>query len=347
MDIRSNPEQIDPAWMTNVLQARCPGCEVTGLSGESIGTGQVGENVRFTLTGHGVPPSVVGKFPSLDPVSKQTGILQRNYVREVFFYQSLQETVNIQTPLIYHAEIDPASHEFVLLMEDLAPGVQGDQLQGCSVDQAALALEQLAHLQGPKWGDEALAKHDLLLGSTDRQDSTMITELYKGLMPGYLDRYGAQLTDGEVAATEQLLELIPTYQALYGNKPPVLIHVDYRLDNMMFGGPYPLTVVDWQSLTMGCPLNDVSYFMGTSLLGPDRDQEEAALIRHYLGVLKSYGVDLKFDDAFAYYRNYAPAGMIMALIASMIVGETERGNDMFMVMAKRSIEMSRSLGVLN
>ena len=45
MDIRSNPEQIDPAWMTNVLQARCPGCEVTGLSGESIGTGQVGENV--------------------------------------------------------------------------------------------------------------------------------------------------------------------------------------------------------------------------------------------------------------------------------------------------------------
>ena len=87
--------------------------------------------------------------------------------------------------------------------------------------------------------------------------------------------------------------------------------------------------------------------MGTSLLGPDRDQEEAALIRHYLGVLKSYGVDLKFDHAFAYYRNYAPAGMIMALIASMIVGETERGNDMFMVMAKRSIEMSRSLGVLN
>ena len=113
MDIRSNPDQIDPAWMTNVLQARCPGCEVTGLSGESIGTGQVGENVRFTLTGHGVPPSVVGKFPSLDPVSKQTGILQRNYVREVFFYQSLQEAVNIQTPLIYHAEIDPASHEFV------------------------------------------------------------------------------------------------------------------------------------------------------------------------------------------------------------------------------------------
>jgi hypothetical protein len=32
--------------------------------------------------------------------------------------------------------------------------------------------------------------------------------------------------------------------------------------------------------------------------------------------------------------------MIMALIASMIVGETPRGNDMFMVMAKGSIALA-------
>jgi hypothetical protein len=31
----------------------------------------------------------------------------------------------------------------------------------------------------------------------------------------------------------------------------------------------------------------------------------------------------------------------------MIVGETERGNDMFMAMAKRSIAMAQSLEVLN
>jgi hypothetical protein len=38
--------------------------------------------------------------------------------------------------------------------------------------------------------------------------------------------------------------------------------------------------------------------------------------------------------------------MIMAVIASMIVGETERGNDMFMVMAKRSAHMSRELDAI-
>ena len=346
MELRSDPSTIDASWLTQVLQNRYPGGSVDQVDSASIGTGQVGENVRFSLRGQGIPESVVGKFPSLDPVSKQTGILQRNYVREIFFYQALQSEVKIQTPVIHHAAIDPETHEFVLIMEDLAPGQQGDQLAGCSVDQAALALEQLAHLQGPKWGDEALARHDLLMGAGAADGASLLTELYQNLMPGYLARYQDTLSPLEVTATEGLLERLPSYQSLYANEPPVLIHVDYRLDNMMFGGPYPLTVVDWQSLSMGCPLNDVSYFLGTSLLTSDRQKEERALIRHYLEVLGSYKVDLKFDQAFDYYRNYAPAGMIMALIASMIVGETDRGNDMFMAMAQRSIAMSRDLDVL-
>ena len=90
---------------------------------------------------------------------------------------------------------------------------------------------------------------------------------------------------------------------------------------------------------MGCPIQDVSYFMGTSLTIDVRQKEERALINHYLDVLNYYGANLSFDDCFRYYVNFAPAGMIMALIASMIVGETERGNDMFMVMAKGSIAL--------
>jgi hypothetical protein len=35
--------------------------------------------------------------------------------------------------------------------------------------------------------------------------------------------------------------------------------------------------------------------------------------------------------------------LIMAVIASMIVGETDRGNDMFMAMATRSSQMSSEL----
>ena len=103
----------------------------------------------------------------------------------------------------------------------------------------------------------------------------------------------------------------------------------------MFGGPYPLTVVDWQSY-FGLPNSRCELFHGHLARVGCSPKGRAAPIKHYLDVLNHYGAD-SFDDCFRYYVNFAPAGMIMALIASMIVGETERGNDIFMVMAKGSI----------
>ena len=342
--IISNPEEISVDWLNSIFARQGMGT-ISAFTSESIGTGQVGENVRFKLTGTDIPESIVGKFPSLDPVSRQTGIVQRNYLKEVFFYRQVQATVDIQTPIIFFAAIEESNHDFVILMEDLAPGQQGDQLEGCTSDQVALALEQLARLQGPRWGDLELARHPMLAGGSDTgADKNLLVQFYDGVKPGYLDRYQHRLSEWDLSATERLSGFLPDYQAIYTDKPPVLIHVDYRLDNMMFGGAYPLTVVDWQSLTTGCPVADVSYFLGTSLLPELRAKEERALLGVYLDVLKSYGVDLRLDDCLRYYQNYAPAGMIMAVIASMIVGETPRGNDMFMAMATRSATMCSDLG---
>ena len=332
---------ITTTWLNEILRLAGIEGKVTEFDATSIGTGQVGENVRFKLKGDNVPQSIVGKFPSTDPVSKQTGIDQKNYLREVFFYREIQHTVDIQTPKVLFTDIDENTHDFVIMMEDLAPGRQGDQLAGCSVEDAALALEQLARLQGPRWGDAALLEYPLLTGTS--QDTQLLKELYQALKPGFLERYAHRLGDEYIDVVRRVGESLHTYNDLYTG-PPGLIHIDYRLDNMMFGGPYPLTVVDWQSLSTGCPVADASYFLGTSVLPEARRAEERALLRHYLDVLRGYGVDWSEDDCLACYRNYAPAGLIMAVIASMIVGETERGNDMFMAMATRSAQMCLDLG---
>ena len=63
----------------------------------------------------------------------------------------------------------------------------------------------------------------------------------------------------------------------------------------------------------------------------------------YLETLQGYGVELDWATCWSLYSRYAPAGLHMAVVASMIVGETERGNDMFMTMAKRSIAMCQTL----
>ena len=65
------------------------------------------------------------------------------------YYQQIEPTVDIRTPKIYFSAINlDQADEFVLMMEDLTPGVQGDQLAGCNADQAALAITELAGLSG-------------------------------------------------------------------------------------------------------------------------------------------------------------------------------------------------------
>ncbi|NKB99317.1 MAG: phosphotransferase [Pseudomonadales bacterium] len=343
MPVVAHPSQVTPEWLTNVLRDCGFTGSVSDIAWQDIGAGQVGDNARFDLQVDGdLPTSVVGKFPSSDPVSKQTGIDGRNYAREVFFYTELAHSVDIQTPQVFTTEFDPSNHDFVVLMEDLAPGTQIDQMSECTVDEAALALEQLAKLHGPRWADTTLDQHHLL--QRDPTATTDIGDLYQMVQPGFLERYQERLNEFDVIVVDRFGHLQNAYHDHTSDQ--TLIHIDYRLDNMIFGGPYPLTVIDWQSINIGCAFNDVSYFMGTSLSPERRAASERDLLKHYLEILASYQVILDWDSSWRLYRHYAPAGLTMAVIASMIVGETDRGNEMFMTMAKRSIAMSEDLDAL-
>ena len=339
MPIPAHPDQVTPGWLTARLNHAGLAGTVSEVAWQNIGAGQLGENARFTITGNGdLPPTLVGKFPSTNPLSRHLAVQLKNYAREVFFYTELCPTLHIQTPHCFAAEFDPDSHDFVLLMEDLAPGVQIDQMSECSTDQAALALEELAKLHGPRWGDVQLQNLPLLAPSRLDDGGESAHPL---LFAAFMHRYGDRLNPEQVAAVNRFAE----GYAAYGNveAPETVIHIDYRLDNMMFGGPHPLAVFDWQSVNRGNPWVDVSYFMGTSISPERRARNERRLLKHYLDVLGSYGVSLNAHHCWALYRHFAPAGLNMAVLVSTLVGETERGNDMFMAMATRSIRMCLDL----
>lgn len=339
MSVPASPDQVSPEWLTSKLNARGLSGTVKEISWQSIGAGQVGENARFTVSGDGdVPSTLVGKFPSTNLMSKHLGIQLNNYAREVFFYSELANTLDIQVPDCLVAEIDSTNHDFIILMEDLAPAVQIDQMSECSTDQAALALEELAKLHGPRWGDPGLAKLPLL---APIRMETPEPPPYEMFLDAFNQRYGSRLTQAERAAAQTFGQVQEAYASVDTSK--TVIHIDYRLDNMMFGGPHPLTVFDWQSVNHGHAFQDVSYFMGTSVGTKQRSRNERALLTHYLDVLRRYDVEVSWDECWRHYRHFAPAGLNMAVIVSTLVGETERGNDMFMTMARRSIAMCEDL----
>ena len=71
------------------------------------------------------------------------------YEVEVGFYNDVASTVDVRTPRCHLAAIDLETHDFVLLLDDLAPARQGDQLAGCDVDLAERVLDQAAAFHAP------------------------------------------------------------------------------------------------------------------------------------------------------------------------------------------------------
>jgi hypothetical protein len=332
---------INARWLTERLNEAGHAVIVTGFTAKRIGTGQIGKCIRYALdlTGEteGAPKSLVGKFPSDDEVSRATGVMLKNFIKEVSFYQQLQERLTIATPKCYFAAIDGEGPDFALLLEDLSPAVQGDQLAGCSVDVARASVLELVGLHAPSWNDETLRGKDWL-GEPDAESTALNRALYQGNIDGFADRYGPNLKEDELAIIREVAGAEPPMGDMLPT-PFSLVHIDYRLDNLLIdetSSPPKITAVDWQSISLGSPLADVAYFLGAGLRSETRRQVEEKIVRAYHSALQGAGIkDYGWEACWTDYRKGVFAGFFVTVIASMIVERTERGDEMFLTMARR------------
>ncbi len=347
--IVTDPAAVTPEWVTAVLRSAGHDVTVTAVETTRVGTGQMAHNERFTLTyagdPGGAPRTIVGKFPSTDPTSRASGA-SGAYAAEVRFYLELAPTVAIRTPAcIYGAHDD--SGDFILVLEDLAPAQQGDQIRGCTVAEAELAVENLAGLHGPRWNDPSLREITWVAGGGGSADRAAGLAQYMDLATApFVDRYRDRLSAEDAAL---LLRFAPVAGAWATGRPEPFapVHGDYRLDNLLFGtaeGGYPVATVDWQTLAIGLPLNDLAFFLGNSLLTEDRRTHEQALVERYHAALAAHGVtDHPFAACWDDYRYAQFHGLIITVLGSMAVVQTDRGDDMFMAMASRHCAAIRDL----
>jgi aminoglycoside/choline kinase family phosphotransferase len=345
------PDELTPAFVTDCLRAAGhERVEVRALRGARIGTGQIGQCIRYELEfagdADGAPRTLVGKFPSDDPTTRQTGVQLRNFLKEVSFYQQLQGRLGIRTPRCYHADIEGEGPVHLLLLEDLAPATQGDQLAGCSGEVARAAVQELVGLHAPTWCDTGLRDLDWL-GAADAITVQIGRALYQAQLPAFLERFRARLEPDEAAIIERVA----------GSKGPpfevlgdifAVIHVDYRLDNLLIDeaqSPPAIGVVDWQSPTLGNPLVDVAYFLGAGLLPAARRELERDIVADYhRGIVKA-GVDgYDWERCWNDYRRGVFSGFAVTVIAAPMVQQTERGDQMFTAMARRHARHALDLG---
>jgi hypothetical protein len=327
------PSDLTPSWLTAAIGAG----DVAAFEVERIGTGQMSEcyRVRLSYAGGGPgPESVVLKVAASDPVSRQTGLALGLYEREVRFYGDIAPRLHGPIAHCYHAAVDTSTGVFDLLLGDAGPAVVGDEIAGATVEEATLAVVELGRLHGPLLGDTSLAEAPWFNREAPLNQS-MITALY----PGFLDRYGDQIAPAHRMVCERLVGAFDAYLAAESARGGMkgLVHGDYRLDNLLFGvegADRALTVVDWQTVSWGPALTDLAYFLGCSLPTEDRRAQYDALLQAYHEAL---GPDapLTFADVSEGVRRQSFFGVMMAIVSSMLVERTERGDRMFMTMLQR------------
>jgi aminoglycoside/choline kinase family phosphotransferase len=342
IDIADTPEALTAAWLTNALRAsgQLTDESVNGVEPTPVGTGQMCDSVRLRLDYDrptDAPTTMVAKLPAADETSRATALSLRSYENEVRFYQQLAADLPVRTPGVFYADIDVETASFILLLEDMAPARQGDQLAGCTPDEAKIAVDELVRLHAPRWDDPSLTSLEWLHRDRDASQQFMLM-LLPTLWDGFRDRYIADLEPDVHTAGDALFARLDGY-LLADSQPWSIVHGDYRLDNLLFDpspGGVPIAVVDWQTCTHGPALQDVAYFIGAGLKAPERRQVEDDLVRSYHTDLLAGGVhDYDWDRCWRDYRRGAWAGLVMAVAASMLVERTDRGDQMFLTMASR------------
>jgi hypothetical protein len=293
------------------------------------------ECYRVGLTypdGDSGPTSVVLKVAATDPVSRQTGMALGLYEREVRFYTDIAPGLGGPVAPCHHAGFNSDTGAFHLLLGDAGPAVVGDEIRGATIEQAALALAELGRLHGPLLGDPAMAQADWL-----NRESPMNQALIGQLYAAFSARYRDQIAPQHREVCERLVGSFDGYLDSAAGGLHGLVHGDYRLDNMLFGEPgadRPLTVVDWQTVTWGPAMTDVAYFLGCALADEHRRDQYDALLRAYHDAL---GPDtaISLDDVRDGVRRASFFGVMMAIVSSMLVEQTDRGDEMFMVLVRR------------
>jgi aminoglycoside phosphotransferase (APT) family kinase protein len=337
-------EEIDATWLTEALRASGAidaGTKVTDVDIDPVaaGIGFMGEVARITPTyeGGSGPVTVVAKIPTQDPHVRELLAPARVFEREARFYQHLAPHLDV-TPTAHHVGADEEAGDYILLLEDLGHLRVGDQIEGASADDAAAALEALAHLHAAFWTSPRLDELDWM-PRIDDAGMKIGKEIYAASLPGFLQVFGDVLADvdADMEVVERFSENVHQLMDRFGAMPHTIVHFDYRLDNLFFGGDVGpgVTMIDFQASTKGGGAYDVGYFLSQNLPVDVRRRHEDDLLRQYHDVLVADGVEnYPLDQLRADYRAGVLYGWIIPVYA---VGTLDSSSERAMMLWREVI----------
>ena len=320
---------------------------ITHTDWQPIGTGQVGDSARFSLSCDSEwngPATLAGKFPAADLTSRSTASMFGLYRKEVEFYRQVAPILDVRVPQVHFAGLSEDGSDFILLFEDLGPARGGNQLNSCSIEDAREAICQAAAIHAPSWNNPAILEAEWIRPPPDLGEK--VGAMYPQAQAIFRERYAGTLEPEFMAVCEELAETAPLWFKR-DDPPQCLVHGDFRLDNMLFdikGGVEPIAVLDWQTVTIGNAMTDIGYFLGCGIGDDLRRAHEDELLGLYCAEMTRRGVPLTQADIWQDYTIGALHGVSTAVFSAAFVERTERGDANFLSMARGACALAAEHG---
>lgn len=343
------PQEISPQWLTAALTEGgvLSGGRVTSISLQDIGAGAgfFGQLAKMAVEyegASGAPASMIVKVPTVLAQSREVGNLFRFYEREIEFYRQVAPQMRIRTPRMYYSYMDVAGDEYFLLLEDLAAARPGDEVAGCSIQDAEIALTELAKYHAQWWEHPQLETMDWMpfVNAPVHQSAE---QSYNQAWEPFAQAFGERIPSSVMPLCEEMKTHVIDLLNLFEPGPRTIIHGDYRLDNLFFDHPdgSPVLAIDWQISSRGRGMFDVAYFLSSCIEPAERRAHEQRLVRHWYDIVtdgsgrKSY----TWDEAWLNYRQ----GVLYTNIYTVIgIGSLDAANERGMALFHKWIERRTS-----
>ncbi|MGV1089066.1 MAG: phosphotransferase family protein, partial [Mycobacterium sp.] len=261
---------------------------------------------RAHLEGVGVPKSVVVKLPTLDQRARSALCEDLGfYSSEVRFYQQIGLGSPLPPARPYYAEFDPATHDFVLVLEDLIGLRVADQTVGCTTHDAETVIDVIAELHASWWNSERLPSLPWLRIYDSPPVPAVTAANFQAAWPGALEAIGGDLSPALRAFGWRFPALAGWFCQQIARPPHTFLHGDLRLDQLFFAvepADPPVTALDWQICGIGRGAYDVAYFLSQSLATETRRSCERDLLIRYTENLASHGINYPADEFIRDYR---------------------------------------------
>lgn len=323
--IPATPDAITPDWLTETLRRSGTigqaAVEAVVVEKIAAGYGFVGQNARLHLrydqNDTGAPTVLFAKLSSesrqLRELLAPTGLFET----EVGFYRDLAESMPLRVPQCYASLYDEISSESLLLLEDLGNCRFGDNVRGCSTEEALLVIRRVAALHARFWNDSGLRRFRWLRSPKDELARHL--PVYIALLPEFERRFSKIIPTPLMEAARGIAEWGAALIEKQCGQGFTLVHGDLRPDNFAFPGSgveTELIVFDWQVARRAPGARDIAYFLAFSLPVEQRRSNERLLLETYHEELLTAGIEgYSFEEFMAQYRMALASPVMRAVIS--------------------------------